>query len=641
MTAWSPDGKRVITGSSYDPVIRVWDVATGDEVQTMSRPESTGYRSVAWNRDGTRVLTVTLTATEQQVGSGRKIVLWNTETGKEVVVLQGHESAVNSAVWSPDDKRIASASDDRTARIWDPNTGRELTVLKEHTRAVHTVSWNHDGTQLLTASDDSTARLWSTTGTEVAVFAGHTGKVHTASWSPDSKRIATASEDKTARIWDVATGKSLYVLGPHSRELGAAVWSPERTRLLTVLHKAYSVSPEQTVRVCDAATGKELITLRGHTQGISSASWSPDGTQILTASWDKTARVWNTGPGLIRTYSAHTADIVQFYWTPDSKQIVTTSNDGNLRVWNSANGLDLGPPTQHDESIDSIVWNRDRTRRLTITSGGWSPSAVGVWNSTRSERIWAFAPGGLQTIRSATWSSDETKVVILSVQEATSKPDMTTHILDSRTGANLSRIPWQLPHKGYYPISPDGKHIAVTLGDGTIRLWEIATAKETHVIRTGEPVTDQGIKWSPDGARLASISYGNKARIWDTSTGTEFPSISLGSGSTLFVFNKDGTRLAASFGERNIRIWDVATGSEVCTLVEPIGRMSSLDFSPDGTRIATGVYNQNAQVWEAITGELLLTLGDEKTGGPIRWSPDGRQLLVVNGKRAIVYDSAR
>ncbi|MGI2909190.1 AAA-like domain-containing protein, partial [Tolypothrix sp. VBCCA 56010] len=164
--------------------------------------------------------------------------------------LTGHQEQVISASFSPDRKRILTASDDKTAKVWDLN-GKLIATLTGHQSYVNSASFSPDGKRIVTASYDNTAKVWDLNGKLIATLTGHQSVVKSASFSPDGKRILTASLDKTAKVWDL--------------------------------------------------NGKLIATLTGHQSYVNSASFSPDGKRILTASDDKTAKVWDLNGKLIAT----------------------------------------------------------------------------------------------------------------------------------------------------------------------------------------------------------------------------------------------------------------------------------------------------------------------------------------------------
>jgi WD40 repeat protein len=121
---------------------------------------------------------------------------------------------------------------------------------------------------------------------------------YSAAFSPDGSRIVTASGDKTARIWDAASAKEIAVVR-HDRPVHCAAFSRDGSRIVTAGGGA--------VRVWGAATAKEIAVLRGHggdsliepisgiplSDFMRSAAFSRDGSRIVTASWDRTARIWD------------------------------------------------------------------------------------------------------------------------------------------------------------------------------------------------------------------------------------------------------------------------------------------------------------------------------------------------------------
>jgi hypothetical protein len=200
--------------------------------------------------------------------------------------LQGHTDDIKCVAFSPDGKRLASASTDETVRIWDTVTGKELLTFPDRIKGLNSVCWSPDGTRLALASDDSTVQICNAkTGTEALALTGHTDCVRSVCWSSDGTRLASAGADKTIRIWDAQKEQQLLTLEGHTDWINGVCWSPDGKRLA-------SASRDRTVRIWDADTGQEVLTHTGHTGWANSVSFSPDSRYCVSGSDDRTIRLW-------------------------------------------------------------------------------------------------------------------------------------------------------------------------------------------------------------------------------------------------------------------------------------------------------------------------------------------------------------
>jgi WD40 repeat protein len=585
------------------------------------REWETGNRSAAWQ---------SLRATRPEL-RGWEYRYVAALLSRDERIFYGHTREVRAVAWGPDGQRLATASEDGTARVWDARTGRELLALPGHAQGVSGVAYSPDGKRLATASEDGTARLWdAAAGAPGAVLRGHAGGVSAVAFRPDGTILATASRDRTARLWDAATGQPVLTIGGHADELSAVAFSPEGKRLATA-------SRDGTARVWDAQTGREVLALRGHAQGVTGVAFSPDGRRLLTASGDRTARVWDAATGAQRlALHAHTGPVTAAAFSPDGKRLATACRDKWARLWDAATG---GQPSGFGDGnpLLGVAFSPDGRWLATASAGrtarvwdvGPRPGVMTLEGHAGRVSSAALTPDGKRLATGAqdgvrVWDTDTGRALLTLRQQHSPVRKFADSVTSALFGAGRGA-----DYVLAVALSPDGRRVAAAFLDGTAFIWDAASGQELVTLQ-GHTAPLEALAWSPDGGRLAAVSRDGTVGFWDAASGRKLLPLKRVDGIAVNVlaFSADGRRLVVAVGQ-TARLYDAATGEPALTLTGHTRVVRAVAFSADGRRVATASWDGTVRVWDSDTGRAALTLtGAAQLLNAVSFSPDGGRLAA-------------
>src|SRR5207245_8495501 len=120
--------------------------------------------------------------------------VWKVDDDQAPLLFE-HSHAVNDARFSPDGRRIVTASH-YSVLVWDADGAGPPLVLAGHSRIVQRVAFSPDGRRIASGGRDRTVRIWNADGTgPPLVLTGHTDIITEVAFSPGGRRVASSSYD--------------------------------------------------------------------------------------------------------------------------------------------------------------------------------------------------------------------------------------------------------------------------------------------------------------------------------------------------------------------------------------------------------------------------------------------------------------
>jgi WD40 repeat protein len=578
-------------------------------------------------------------------------------------VLRGPPAPLRDAAWSPDGRRLATASEEHAIRVWDvvadPSEPLVLGVGEPPARAL---AWSLGRGLLAAARGDRTVQLWDVQEGKPVLTVGLDSQPTALAWAPDGRGLACCSTGGAASppIATDTAGVTVLDVG----EGRALEWSPDGTRLLTA-------HADGAVVIRDLADGTVLLELDRQPGGVWGAAWSPNGRRLVTAGSDGGVNIWDARSGVrVLRLRGHDYAALAVAWSADGDRIVSGSVDGRTRVWEAATGAQAYELRGHEGAVRAVAWAADGVRLATASEDG----TARVWSVAEHEPAMTLR-GHDDAVRGVAWARAGGRL-------ATASYDGTARLWASGDGATeriISRVGAPAPRNrgerwegllgrhgsGYLPAtvpepenlkpnavfgvvwSPDGEQLATAAADGA-HVWRrdpvkrLLTLRESEDSYAAERDGVLALTWSRTGAHVATAAFDGAVALWDPSCGRLLARFAKRRARFRDVaFAPNGKRLA-TVSARGVTVWKTASQKRVITLRALGTAVRAVDWAPDGKCIVGALADGTAQVWDVSSGQVTCELRPphESEVLAVAWSPDGSRIASASADRtARIWDA--
>ncbi|ROW09133.1 hypothetical protein VPNG_05780 [Cytospora leucostoma] len=274
-------------------------------------------------------------------GSDRRVLIWDTETFKLVLALEGHGNGIDSGVedgagniaWSPDDTMLVTCGRDHHARIWDPNTGELIRRFERFEEPISSCAWAPDGRSLVLGAFDTQRSLctWNLKGEKLYTWTKK-NRTEDLALSPDGRWLVAMDDKKHIYVYDFVTRDLKYEMELASRPTSVSI--TEDSKYLLVNKQD---GEAQLYNIINRAAVQKYV---GHSVGdyvIRSDFGGAHESFVISGSEDGSVSIWHKSSGHpVQRLEAHRPRCNSVAWSPTDPCIwASCGDDGRIKIWSN------------------------------------------------------------------------------------------------------------------------------------------------------------------------------------------------------------------------------------------------------------------------------------------------------------------